>query len=98
MAKKTLIITTPLKNRNPFKSRKEWQDPLFRTGLQKNQKKVLELEFLENGSIRTGYFENDTFLGEFIVAPPWHLLDVDYEFNHEMPFEKFSIDLNIKRD
>ena len=64
----------------------------------KNQKKGIGTEFLEDGSIQTGYFENDTFLGEFIVAPPWHLLDVDYEFNHDMPFEKFSIDLTIKKE
>ncbi|MFL2663509.1 MAG: hypothetical protein ACJ0F1_01130 [Crocinitomicaceae bacterium] len=64
----------------------------------KNQKKGIGTEFFEDGSIRTGYFENNTFLGEFIVAPPWHLLDVEYEFKSDMPFEKFSIDLNIKRE
>ncbi|MDB4606198.1 hypothetical protein OAH04_00210 [Crocinitomicaceae bacterium] len=64
----------------------------------KNQKKGIGTEFLEEGTLRTGYFENDLFLGDFIVAPPWHLLDVDYEFRDDMPFEKFSVDLTVKKD
>lgn len=62
----------------------------------KNKKKGIGTEFLPNGKIRTGYFEDDEFLGEFIVNPPWHIIDIDCFFKNDIPFEKISVDLQIK--
>jgi len=64
----------------------------------KNKKKGIGTEFLSNGDIRTGYFENNEFLGEFIVNPPWHIIDIDCFFKKDIPFDKISVDLQIKDD
>ena len=44
------------------------------------------------------YFENDEFLGEYIVTPPWHMIDIDCFFMKDIPFDKISVDLQIKDD
>ena len=54
----------------------------------KNKKKGIGTEFLPNGKMRTGYFEDDEFLGEFIVNPPWHIIDIDCFFKKDIPFDK----------
>jgi len=64
----------------------------------KNIKKGIGTEFLPNGNMRTGYFENDEFLGEYIVNPPWHMIDIDCFFKKDIPFDKISVDLKIKED
>ena len=64
----------------------------------KNKKKGIGTEFLANGKIRTGYFENDEFLGEFIVNPPWHIIDIDYFFRTDISFDELSVDLIIKNE
>ncbi len=62
----------------------------------KNKRKGIGTEFLNNGQTQTGYFENDQFLGEYIVSPPWHMVDIDYNFINDVEFEKISVDVNIK--
>ena len=62
----------------------------------KNKRKGIGTEFLNGGQTRTGYFENDRFLGEYIVSPPWHLVDIDYNFTNDIEFEKLSVEVHIK--
>jgi len=61
----------------------------------KTKKKGIGTEFLPNGEMRTGYFENNTFLGEYIVNPPWHLIDIDYSFTEDLEFDAISVELEI---
>lgn len=63
-----------------------------------DKKKGIGTEFLSDGTTRTGYYENDQFLGDFIVSPPWHLLDLDFDLRRDMAFETFSIDLTVNRE
>ena len=62
----------------------------------KNKRKGIGTEFLNNGQTQTGYFENDQFLGEYIVSPPWHMVDIDYNFTNDIEFDKLSVDVSIK--
>ena len=64
----------------------------------KNKKKGIGTEFFPNGDIRTGYFENDEFLGEYIVNPPWHMIDIACFFTKDIEFNQVSVDLFIKDD
>lgn len=64
----------------------------------KNKKKGIGTEFLPNGEMRTGYFENNTFLGEYIVTPPWHMIDIDCIFTKDLEFDQVSVDLFIKKN
>ena len=62
------------------------------------EKKGIGTEFLVDGSMRTGYFENDVFLGEYVVSPPWHIIDIEYDLSKDKSFENYSIDLTIDND
>jgi hypothetical protein len=49
----------------------------------------------EDGKTTTGYFQDGNFLGDFIVTPPWHQIDIEYYFDTVYTFNNFSIDLDI---
>ena len=51
-----------------------------------------------NGDKKTGYFQDGNFLGEYIVNPCWHLVDIYYEFEDSILMESFSIDITIQDD
>ncbi len=51
-----------------------------------------------NGDKKTGYFQDGNFLGEYIVNPCWHLVDIYYEFEDSLLMESFSIDITIQDD
>ena len=55
-------------------------------------------QFLSNGKHRTGYFQDNRYLGDFIVTPPWHMIDIDLWLEEEQVMETFSIDVNILSD
>ena len=48
-----------------------------------------------SGKVKTGYFQENTFLGDFIVTPPWHIIDIEYYLDTDYVFNSYSIDLNI---
>jgi len=49
----------------------------------------------DDGKTTTGYFQDGTYLGDFIVSPPWHLIDIEYYLDTVYDFKRFSIDLEI---
>ena len=51
-----------------------------------------------NGEQKTGYFQDGVFLGEYIVNPPWHLVDIYYDFEDSLLLESFSVDITLKED
>ena len=55
-------------------------------------------QFFANGKRRTGYFQDNRFLGDFIMTPPWHMIDLNIWFEESYEMETFSIDVNILSD
>jgi hypothetical protein len=49
----------------------------------------------KNGSRKTGHFKDGKFVEDFIISPPWHLVDVFYELNEVSNFKSLSIDVEI---
>ena len=55
-------------------------------------------QFFENGKQRTGYFQDNRYLADFIATPPWHMIDLDIWFEESYEMETFSIDLTVLND
>lgn len=94
----TIDPNNTLEEETTFKVIEENGKTIYFGQVHKNKKKGIGTEFLPNGNMRTGYFENDEFIGEYIVNPPWHMIDIDCYFKKDIPFDKISVDLQIKED
>ena len=49
----------------------------------------------KNGFQKTGHFKDNNFASDFIISPPWHLVDVFYELKEVSNFKSLSIDVDI---
>jgi hypothetical protein len=48
-----------------------------------------------SGKVKTGYFQENKYLGDFIMTPPWHIVDVEFYLDTDYVFNSYSVDLNI---
>lgn len=48
-----------------------------------------------SGTVKTGYFQENKYLGDFIMTPPWHIVDVEFYLDTDYVFNSYSLDLNI---
>lgn len=48
-----------------------------------------------SGKVKTGYFQENKYLGDFIMTPPWHIVDVEFYLDTDYVFNSYSLDLNI---
>jgi hypothetical protein len=54
--------------------------------------------FFSDGTMRTGYFQDNKYLADFIVTPPWHMVGLDFMLDHDYEMETFSMDLKVLTD
>lgn len=54
--------------------------------------------FYRDGTKKTGIWKDNNFTEEFVVNPPWHLIDVWYQIDTTIEFQDFSLDFDIKQN
>lgn len=48
-----------------------------------------------SGKVKTCYFQEGKYLGNFIMSPPWHIVDIEFYLDTTDIFNSFSVDFNI---
>jgi hypothetical protein len=52
-------------------------------------------QFYPDGTWRTGHFQDNKYLADFIAKPPWHMVGLDFMLDREYEMETFAMDLKI---
>jgi hypothetical protein len=55
-------------------------------------------QFFTDGTWRTGHFQDNKYLADFIANPPWHMLGFDFMLDQVYDMETFSMDLKVLTD
>jgi hypothetical protein len=55
-------------------------------------------QFFKDGTWRTGHFQDNKYLADFIAKPPWHMLGFDFMLDQAYDMETFSMDLKVLTD
>lgn len=52
-------------------------------------------QFFSDGKSRTGHFQDNKYLADFIASPPWHVVGLDFILDQSYEIETYSMDLKI---
>jgi hypothetical protein len=55
-------------------------------------------QYFPDGTWRTGHFQDNKYLADFIAKPPWHMVGLDFMLDREYKMETFSMDLKVLTD
>jgi len=55
-------------------------------------------QYFKDGKHRTGYFQDNTYLADFIATPPWHMVGLYFTLDQSYEMETFSVDLKVLSD
>jgi hypothetical protein len=55
-------------------------------------------QFFTDGTWRTGHFQDNKYLADFIANPPWHMLGFDFMLDQVYDMETFSMELKVLTD
>jgi len=66
--------------------------------LELGQMSGIGTQFFPDGTWRTGHFQDNKYLADFIAKPPWHMVGFDFMLDREYEMETFSMDLKVLND
>lgn len=99
-----LTIMALAQNENPMEPTPklgtlEFEDGSHYSGeIEGGQMGGIGTQFFPDGTTRTGHFQDNKYLADFIANPPWSMVAIDFMMDQEYEIETFSMDLKVLSD